>query len=157
MNLLDKVNGFDLTTFKGSDTVITEQHHVIGELSDFLQRLFGLLRASTTRLEGLVVTHNVAVKELELEAAKKGRKPSREDAAQLAAITELRGNFERAQAEVENLRNAFWASVRVEFPELLEKEAAIHVVDGFKVAWSEVDSSDSMTFESILESILARR
>lgn len=156
MNLLDTVNGFDLTAFKGSDTVITEQHHVVGELSDYLQRLFGLLRASSARVEELVVTHNVAVKELELEAAKKGRKPSREDTAQLAAITELRGSFERAQAEVENLRNAFWASVRVEFPELLDKES-IHVVDGFKVAWSEVDISESMTFQSILESVLARR
>jgi hypothetical protein len=156
MKLIDKVNGFDLTAFKGSDTVITDRHHVVGELSDYLQRLFGLLRASTTRVEELVVTHNVAVKELELEAARKGRQPSQEDATQLAAITELRGSYERAQVEVENLRNAFWASVRVEFPELLEKES-IHVVDGFKVAWSEVDRSDSMTFESILESILARR
>ncbi len=155
MKLIDIVNGFDLTGFKGSDTALGEQHQVVGELSDFLQRLFGLLHASCTKVRELTTAHNVAVKELELEAARKGRQPSQEDATQLATITELRGKIESSMAELENIRNVFWSSARLEYPVLLEKPA-IHVVDGFKLAWSEVpDTDEPLTLEDILDSVLS--
>ena len=108
---------------------------VVGIMDDNLKRLFGALHASTERLNAI----NKRLKEKRVAHGKKhaaseicnGDCEKHHD-----EMKELENQHKAADQECKQFEKLFWASVRLQFPELLDK-VTVTLTETFEVAYDD--------------------
>ena len=122
--------------------------HVLGEMSEELRKLFTLYRKTGQATTATMKTARKAVKEILIELPEEANHTDLEKAEKKAK--ELEALICLAREREDAVREAFWISVKDEFPEA--KNRSLAVCKGFKVALTEKEAM-FQTVRTIIEEL----